>query len=82
MRHGHHTDPAYSAVTLHIVADADMSETRRLDGTVIPTAVLNVPEAQLRAVQQRNPAIWTRFGGDVCAPELANQRPEHIRSMP
>lgn len=80
-RHGHHTDPAYNAVTLHIVTNADTPETRRLDGAVIPTAVLTVPDAQLRAVQQRNPAIWTQFGGDVCAPELANQRPEHIRSM-
>ena len=80
-RHGHHTDPAYNAVTLHIVTSADIPETRRLDGTVVPTAVLTVPEAQLRAVQQRSPAIWTRFGGDVCAPELANTRTEHIRSV-
>jgi hypothetical protein len=31
-RHGHHTDPAYNDVVLHIVTTADLAETGRLDG--------------------------------------------------
>jgi hypothetical protein len=80
-RHGHHTDPAYGDVVLHVVATVDTLETRRLDGTLVPTARLRVPEAQLRAVQQRNPAIWARFGGDVCAPRLAAEQPGRIRAI-
>jgi hypothetical protein len=80
-RHGHHTDPAYNDVVLHIVTDADIEETRRLDGTLIPTALLRVPDAQLRAVQQRSPRIWSRFGGSVCAPRLAAEQPARIRAL-
>jgi hypothetical protein len=80
-RHGHHTDPAYNDVVLHIVTTADTLETRRHDGALVPTAVLRVPDEQLRAVQQRNPAIWARFGGDVCAPRLAAEQPGRIRAI-
>ena len=81
VRHGHHTDPAYNDVVLHIVTDADIVETRSLDGGTVPLAVLRIPDVQLRAVQQRNPTIWAQFGGSVCAPRLAADQPARIRSM-
>lgn len=80
-QHNHHTDPAYNDVVLHIVSDANATETRSQDGTIIPTAVLTVAESQLRAVQDRNPAIWAQFGGDVCAPHLVATQPKRIRDI-
>ncbi|HET9852005.1 MAG TPA: DUF2851 family protein [Candidatus Limnocylindrales bacterium] len=80
-RHGHDADPAYNDVVLHIVTTVDCTETRRLDGSLVPTARLRVPEAQLRAVEQRNPSVWSRFGGDVCAPRLAMEQPGRIRAI-
>ncbi len=80
-RHGHHTDPAYNDVVLHIATTVDSIETRRLDGTLVPIARLHVPEEQLRAVEQRDPAIWARFGGDVCAPRLAAEQPGRVKAI-
>lgn len=80
-RHGHHTDPAYNDVVLHIATTVDSLETRRLDGTLVPTARLHVSDEQLRAVEERDPAIWARFGGDVCAPRLAAEQPGRIRAI-
>ena len=41
-RHGHHTDPAYSRVVLHVVlsADARTGTLRRADGSALPELVL------------------------------------------
>ncbi|HEX9951347.1 MAG TPA: DUF2851 family protein [Rubricoccaceae bacterium] len=41
-RHGHHTDPAYSRVVLHVVltADARTGTLRRSDGSALPELVL------------------------------------------
>lgn len=41
-RHGHHTDPAYDSVILHVVAydDADIYRT---DGTLIPQMIVTLP---------------------------------------
>ncbi len=38
--HGHHLDPAYDAVVLHLVGEHDGTETRRLDGATVPVAVI------------------------------------------
>jgi hypothetical protein len=80
-QHGHHTDPAYNDVVLHIVSDADTQETRRLDGALLPIAILRVPRARLEAVQLRNPEVWAQFGGTVCAPLLAATQPDRIRMI-
>lgn len=36
LRHGHHTDPAYDSVILHVVQHDDCEVRRRTDGSVIP----------------------------------------------
>ena len=78
-RHGHHLDPRYNTVVLHVVSIVDGDETRRADGKLVPTAVLNVPDAVLFGIDQRLPAIWSELGGSVCADELARREPERIR---
>ncbi len=78
--HGHHTDPRYDTVVLHIVSIVDTRETRRADGKLVPTAILNVPDAVLFAIDQRLPDIWKELGGSVCAEDVALREPERIRS--
>lgn len=80
-RHGHHTDPAYNDVVLHIVTSADGFETRRANGGLVPIAILGIDPAQLQAVHDRQPSLWSRFGGDVCAPNLAARSPEIVRTI-
>ncbi|MGB3331121.1 MAG: DUF2851 family protein, partial [Thermomicrobiales bacterium] len=47
MAHGHHLDPRYNSVILHIVSRHDALETRRADGRLVPIAVLDVEDAVL-----------------------------------
>lgn len=78
--HGHHTDSRYNAVILHIVSISDTRETRRADGKVVPTAILNVPDTVLLGIDQRLPEIWDELGGSVCAEDLAYRDPDRIRN--
>jgi hypothetical protein len=39
-RHGHHRDPLYNNVILHVVYEKGKDQARRLDGTVIPELIL------------------------------------------
>ena len=78
--HGHHLDPRYDAVVLHVVLDHDGSETRRADGGLVPVAVLPVPfplRQQLVAPEHD----WSRVGGDICAEDLSRDQPAEIRSI-
>ena len=76
--HGHHLDPRYNEVILHIVSRHDALETRRLDGKLVPIAVLDVEDAVLFQIDARLPEIWTHLGGDACAPDLAREHPARI----
>lgn len=49
-RHGHHNDPAYDNVVLHVVSVAD-KEVRRSDGSLIPQVVITFPELFFRRLQ-------------------------------
>lgn len=42
-RHGHHRDPAYNRVALHVVWEDDGAAAIRQDGRVVPTVALSVP---------------------------------------
>lgn len=76
--HGHHVDPRYNDVILHIVSRHDALETRRADGKLVPIAVLDVDDAVLFQIDARLPEIWNQLGGDACAPELAKSQPERL----
>jgi len=78
--HGHHLDPRYNTVILHVVSRIDSVETRRADGKIVPFASLGIPDGVLISIDARLPGIWTELGGDVCAPKLANRAPERLRA--
>jgi hypothetical protein len=77
--HGHHIDPRYNDVILHIVSTDDLPETRREDGRVVPVALLTVSDDVLFAIDRRLPEAWSELGGSVCADELSRREPERIR---
>jgi len=78
--HGHHTDPRYSDVVLHLVLEHDGTETRTAEGRVVPVAVL--PADRFASLPSPYPPqVWTRFGGDACAPHLANEDPDQLRGI-
>ncbi len=79
--HGHHVDPRYDDVILHVVLDHDGAETRRSDGRVAPVielrGLLTGPLAEVTAAD----ATWDRFGGESCAPELAQREPGRVAEI-
>lgn len=75
--HGHHLDPAYNAVMLHVVGRHDGSETRRLDGAIVPVAEIG-PLEQF-TVPEFAVWDWSRVGGRCCAERLAVTSPHAIR---
>lgn len=77
--HGHHLDPNYNVVILHLVRYHDGAETRRADGAIVPTAVLPVALETLNALDRRLPGIWDRLGGAVCAESLTRGDPYRVR---
>lgn len=80
-RHEHHIDPAYNGVILHVATSTDGYVTRRANGGIVTTALVSVSEAQLQAVHDRQPSLWARFGGDVCASELVARSPSTVRAV-
>lgn len=48
-KHGHHNDPAYDNVILHVVGVSD-KEVRRTDGTLIPQVEITMPENFFRTL--------------------------------
>lgn len=77
-RHGHHTDPAYNDVILHIVSIDDDEPVRTAGGSHIPTARLTIEDTVLFAIDRNLPDIWDRIGGNVCAATLATEAPREI----
>jgi hypothetical protein len=75
--HGHHLDPAYNSVILHVVGQFDAVDIRRADGRLIPTLLLNV---DITGPATR-PIDWSLVGGTTCAPSLAADDPETIRAI-
>lgn len=50
-RHGHHNDPAYDSVILHVVGVSD-KRVKRTDGTLIPQVELTMPEEFFRRYER------------------------------
>jgi Protein of unknown function (DUF2851) len=69
----------YLSVILHAVLRHDGSETRRVDGALVPIVVLPAG-ARLGAPDADGPD-WSRVGGEVCAEELARGHPSEIRGI-
>jgi hypothetical protein len=79
--HGHHLDPRYDDVVLHAVLRHDGSETRRSDGRIIPVVELEPLLVEPLAAGPISTVDWSRFGGEVCAPDLARANPAAIRDV-
>jgi hypothetical protein len=77
--HGHHLDPAYDAVVLHLVGQDDGTETRRLNGGIVPVAIIgpvdrfDVPEIAAWD--------WHSVGGATCASRLSSTSPASVRDL-
>lgn len=75
--HGHHLDPAYNAVVLHVVGRHDGTETRRQDGAIVPVAEIGPSERF--ATPEFAEWDWSRVGGTCCAERLARIDPRTLR---
>jgi len=75
--HRHHLDPRYNDVVLHIVGQHDTVETRRADGKLVPTVVLDIQALGLPTHE----VDWSLVGGAVCAERLALEQPDLIRGI-
>ncbi|MCA9879844.1 MAG: DUF2851 family protein, partial [Thermomicrobiales bacterium] len=78
IEHGHHLDPAYDTVVLHVVARHDGTVARRTDGAIVPVTECGLPDASLLPTALLD---WDRVGGVVCASELTRSNPSLLRSI-
>lgn len=76
--HGHHLDPAYNAVILHVVARHDGAPTRRADGGLAPVVEVSLPDISHLPMAMLD---WDRVGGAVCAPRLAKSSAATLREI-
>lgn len=75
--HGHHLDPAYNSVVLHVVGRHDGAITRRADGALVPVVEIGFAEAEAAG----DPLPWHLVGGAVCAADLAARDPATIAAI-
>jgi hypothetical protein len=77
--HGHHLDPRYNTVVLHVVAEHDWVRTVRQDGVEVP--VLHLPVEAAKQVGSRVVDVWSLVGGAVCAEDLTRREPDRARAI-
>ena len=77
--HGHHRDPRYNTVVLHVVAEHDFVRTLRQDGVDVP--VLHLPVERTKGVASRVVDVWSLVGGAVCAEDLTRREPDRARAI-
>ena len=77
VEHGHHLDPAYNRVILHVVGRHDGTATRRQDGAIVPVAEIG-PSDRFPAPDLAQ-WDWSRVGGHCCAERLARDDPSTLR---
>ena len=77
--HGHHLDPRYNTVVLHVVAEHDWVRTVRQDGVEVP--VLHLPVEATSQKGSRVVDVWSLVGGAVCAEDLTRREPHRARAI-
>jgi hypothetical protein len=77
--HKHHLDPAYDTVVLHLVGHDDGSETRRLNGAIVPVAVIGPVDHF--AIPEFAAWDWHAVGGATCASRLSAASPASAREI-
>ena len=72
--HGHHLDPRYNDVVLHLVVENNDDKVRRSDGKTVPTLVID--PSVLEAIGTANRDLdWSTVGGATCAEAIARENP-------
>jgi hypothetical protein len=74
--HGHHLDPVYDNVILHLAGRHDGTETRRHDGAIVP--VVEIGPVEQFAVPELAKWDWDRVGGQSCAEHLTSSHPQAV----
>jgi hypothetical protein len=77
--HGHHLDPAYDAVILHLVGEHDGAETRCSNGAIVPVAVIGPIDRFI--VPDFAAWDWHAVGGATCASVLSAVSPTSVRKI-
>jgi hypothetical protein len=77
--HGHHLDPAYDTVILHLVGEHDGTESRRLNGAIVPVAVIGPVDRF--ATPEFAAWDWHAVGGATCASRLSVANPAATRAI-
>jgi hypothetical protein len=77
--HGHHLDPAYDSVILHVVVHHDGFETRRSDGALVPVVEFGALDPE--RIPEMAGWEWDRVGGNVCAEAICRDNPPAIRAI-
>jgi len=77
--HGHHLDPRYNDVVLHLVAHDDGAETRRQDGRLVPSALL--ASEDLAELERGSSWDWSLIGGEVCAGRWTAAEPKNVADI-
>lgn len=80
--HGHHLDPRYNDVILHVVVDHGGQETRRRDGGLVAVVAVPAGDVPVRDMDEGKPAWdWSLVGGEVCAATLAREQPSRVGDL-
>ena len=77
--HGHHLDPRYNDVVLHVVLEDDGAETRRQDGAIVPVVVFPYPVEASTA--PHTVEDWSLVGGAICAEAQVRAHPNQARRI-
>lgn len=77
--HGHHLDPMYDSVILHLVGEHDGFETRQLSGAIVPVAVIGPVDRF--ATPEFAAWDWHAVGGATCASRLSAANPTAAREI-
>lgn len=77
--HGHDLDPRYESVILHVVEHHDGTQTRRLDGGIVP--IVQLASLDQFEIPDFAGWDWDRVGGQVCANHFAATAPVSLRDI-
>lgn len=79
LAHGHHLDPRYDPVVLHVALRDDGTPARTSAGAAVPLVLVDPDAVPPLPDNGIGPDVWNRFGGEACAADLAFAHPGVLR---